>query len=465
MAIPKLQAYALPEASDIPANKVNWAFEPSRAALLIHDMQEYFLNFWGENSAMMEKVVANIAALRDFCKQNGIPVYYTAQPKEQSDEDRALLNDMWGPGLTRSPEQQQVIAALAPDEDDTVLVKWRYSAFHRSPLEEMLKETGRDQLIITGVYAHIGCMTTATDAFMRDIKPFFVADALAKFLKIHAREVSFAGQKDKHAVTEQWLCARVPGKEMPDLSKFQLEGCQVLEYARHKRKLRLGALKGNQFTVILREISDRQDVETRLQAIAERGVPNYFGAQRFGIGGSNLQGALRWAESGAPVRDRNKRSFWLSAARSALFNQQVSIRLKKTEFNQVVDGDALQLAGRGSWFVVTPEELEVSQARVHNRELMITATLPGSGDWGSQRDALAFEQAAIAEETALQALLVREKVEAARRAMLLYPQQLSWNWWDDVTVELRFWLPAGSFATSVVRELINTTGDYANIAE
>lgn len=145
--------------------------------------------------------------------------------------------------------------------------------------------------------------------------------------------------------------------------------------------------------------------------------------------------------------------------------QQVSIRLKKTEFNQVVDGDALQLAGRGSWFVVTPEELEVSQARVHNRELMITATLPGSGDWGSQRDALAFEQAAIAEETALQALLVREKVEAARRAMLLYPQQLSWNWWDDVTVELRFWLPAGSFATSVVRELINTTGDYANIAE
>ncbi len=102
---------------------------------------------------------------------------------------------------------------------------------------------------------------------------------------------------------------------------------------------------------------------------------------------------------------------------------------------------------------------------MHNRELIITATLPGSGDWGSQRDALAFEQAAIAEETALQALLVREKVEAARRAMLLYPQQLSWNWWDDVTVELRFWLPAGSFATSVVRELINTTGDYANIAE
>ncbi|WP_052282144.1 tRNA pseudouridine(13) synthase TruD [Kluyvera genomosp. 1] len=293
----------------------------------------------------------------------------------------------------------------------------------------------------------------------------FVADALAKFLKIHAREVSFAGQKDKHAVTEQWLCARVPGKEMPDLTQFQLEGCQVLEYARHKRKLRLGALKGNQFTLVLREVRGRDDVEARLQAIVERGVPNYFGAQRFGIGGSNLLGALRWAESGAPVRDRNKRSFWLSAARSALFNQIVSERLKKPDFNQVVDGDALQLSGRGSWFVASVEERETLQARVDARELMITAALPGSGDWGTQRDALEFEKTVLAEETALQSLLEREKVEAARRAMLLYPQQMSWNWWDDVTVELRFWLPAGSFATSVVRELINTTGDYANIAE
>jgi len=293
----------------------------------------------------------------------------------------------------------------------------------------------------------------------------FVAEALAKFLKIHAREVSFAGQKDKHAVTEQWLCARVPGKEMPDLTQFQLEGCQVLEYARHKRKLRLGALKGNQFTLILREVKGRDDVEARLQAIVDGGVPNYFGAQRFGIGGSNLHGALRWAESGAPVRDRNKRSFWLSAARSALFNQIVSERLKKTDFNQVVDGDALQLSGRGSWFVAGAEEQALLQARVDARELMITAALPGTGDWGTQRNALVFEQTVLAEETALQSLLQREKVEAARRAMLLYPQQLSWNWWDDVTVELRFWLPAGSFATSVVRELINTTGDYANIAE
>ncbi|MDU4223859.1 MAG: tRNA pseudouridine(13) synthase TruD [Enterobacter asburiae] len=272
----------------------------------------------------------------------------------------------------------------------------------------------------------------------------FVADALAKFLKIHAREVSFAGQKDKHAVTEQWLCARVPGNAMPDLSKFELEGCKVLEYARHKRKLRLGALKGNAFTLVLREVTDREDVEKRLNAISDRGVPNYFGAQRF---------------------DRNKRSFWLSAARSALFNQIVSERLKKPDANQVVVGDALQLAGRGSWFVAMAEEMADVQSRVDAKALMITAALPGTGDWGTQGDALAAEQSAVADAPELQSLLVREKVEAARRAMLLYPQQLSWNWWDDVTVELRFWLPAGSFATSVVRELINTSGDYANIAE
>ncbi|SFN23741.1 bifunctional isochorismate lyase / aryl carrier protein [Izhakiella capsodis] len=207
MAIQKLHSYALPAAQEIPLNKVSWAFDPQRAALLIHDMQQYFLGFWGDNSPLIEKVVENIAALRQFCKQNNIPVYYTAQPSTQSDEDRALLNDMWGPGLTRSPDQQRVVAALAPDESDTMLVKWRYSAFYRSPLEKMLKETGRDQLIITGVYAHIGCMITATDAFMRDIKPFMVADALADFSREeHLMALRFvAGRSGRVVMTEELL--------------------------------------------------------------------------------------------------------------------------------------------------------------------------------------------------------------------------------------------------------------------
>lgn len=207
MAIPKLESYALPTAAELPTNKVNWALEPARAALLIHDMQEYFLNFWGEDSPLVQQVVANIAQLRHYCKSQGIPVFYTAQPNQQSDEDRALLNDMWGPGLNKHPDQQRVVAALAPDEQDQVLVKWRYSAFHRSPLEAILNETGRDQLIICGVYAHIGCLTTATDAFMRNIKPFMVADALADFSREeHMMSLTYtAGRSGRVVMTETLL--------------------------------------------------------------------------------------------------------------------------------------------------------------------------------------------------------------------------------------------------------------------
>ncbi|AVR96574.1 isochorismatase [Pseudoduganella armeniaca] len=182
MAIPSISSYPLPAAGSLPANRVQWHADPARAVLLVHDMQDYFLRFYEAGSPLLTTLVENIARLRAWADAAGVPVVYTAQPTEQSKEERALLNDMWGPGLTTAdPSLQQVTAALAPAPHDTVLVKWRYSAFQRSNLQELMREWGRDQLVITGVYAHIGCMTTALDAFMRDIQPFMVADAVADF--------------------------------------------------------------------------------------------------------------------------------------------------------------------------------------------------------------------------------------------------------------------------------------------
>lgn len=282
-----------------------------------------------------------------------------------------------------------------------------------------------------------------------------VAEALAKFVGIHPRDASFAGMKDRHAVTEQWFCLRLPGKDTPDMRAFKMEGVEVLESARHRRKLRTGALQGNAFTLILRHITDRDAVEQRLKKISAGGVPNYFGSQRFGHGGNNLLMAQRWAADEIRVRERNKRSFLLSAARSAMFNQVVSDRLaKQGSLTHVLNGDALQLTGRGSWFVATEEELEELQQRVDDNALRITAPLPGNGEWGTRDDALALEQASLTSQSALIALMTREKVDAARRAMLVIPRDLRWDWRDDATLELQFWLPAGSFATSVVRELL-----------
>lgn len=185
MALPKIAPYSYREQEH--QNRVNWRVDPARAALLVHDMQRYFVRAFelerdGQPlpDAQINIAIANIRRLLDAAHAANIPVYYTAQPPRQNPADRRLLTDFWGDGL-QDDENAQILDEIAPTEADAVLTKWRYSAFVRSPLEEQLKDLGRDQLIIGGIYAHIGCLTTALEAFMRDIQPFMVADALADF--------------------------------------------------------------------------------------------------------------------------------------------------------------------------------------------------------------------------------------------------------------------------------------------
>ena len=204
MALPKIAPYSYREQEH--QNRVNWRVDPARAALLVHDMQRYFVRAFelerdGQPlpDAQINIAIANIRRLLDAAHAANIPVYYTAQPPRQNPADRRLLTDFWGDGL-QDDENARILDKLAPTEADTVLTKWRYSAFVRSPLEEQLKDLGRDQLIIGGIYAHIGCLTTALEAFMRDIQPFMVADALADFTeKEHRMACEYASGR----------CARV----------------------------------------------------------------------------------------------------------------------------------------------------------------------------------------------------------------------------------------------------------------
>ncbi|EEM05505.1 isochorismatase [Bacillus pseudomycoides] len=200
MAIPAISVYPMPLELDLPNNKVTWKPDPKRAVLLIHDMQEYFLDAYHVEESPRVELISNIQSIRKTCKEIGVPVVYTAQPGGQTPEQRGLLQDFWGAGIPDGPHKKKIVDELTPDEDDIFLTKWRYSAFKKTNLLEILREQGRDQLIICGVYAHIGCLLTACEAFMDGIQPFFVADAVADFSQEHHKQ-ALQYASDRCAVT------------------------------------------------------------------------------------------------------------------------------------------------------------------------------------------------------------------------------------------------------------------------
>lgn len=280
----------------------------------------------------------------------------------------------------------------------------------------------------------------------------WVAGLLADAAGVERHAVTWAGLKDRHAVTEQWFGIHLPGKAEPDLRVIESDSIQILEIKRHNRKLRTGYLKGNHFTLRLSALEQTDGLEARLQAVAAAGVPNYFGEQRFGRGGNNLE-AAKAMFAGKRIKDRNKRSLYLSAARSMLFNTVVTARIEQGLAHTLLAGDCLMLKGSHSIFSEAEATPELA-ARLASGDVQLTAPLWGRGRLASQGDAAVFE------ETALEALaewrdgLEKAGLEQERRPLLLRPEAMSWSLTPEV-LTLSFFLPAGAFATSVVRELLD----------
>ncbi|AWW41057.1 isochorismatase [Streptomyces sp. AS58] len=195
MGIPPIAPYPMPTASELPKNRVDWLPDPDRCVLFLHDMQAYFLAAYDTDSAPYGELLANTRALRERAVALGMPVVYSAQPGDMDREQRGLLHDFWGPGMSARAHDTAIVEELRPADGDLVLTKWRYSAFVRSELRDVIRNSGRDQLIIGGVYAHVGCLMTAVDAFSLDIEPFLVADAVADFTaEHHGSALDYAAQ-------------------------------------------------------------------------------------------------------------------------------------------------------------------------------------------------------------------------------------------------------------------------------
>ncbi|CCH76642.1 Isochorismatase (modular protein) [Nostocoides japonicum T1-X7] len=180
MPLPHLIDYPAP-LTDLPESQATWSLEPERAAVLVHDLQRYFLRPFAPGSPVVEAMLTHTAAILRAARSAGIPVLYTAQDGDQDPAERGLQGDLWGRGMRADPEHTAIVDEVAPTGSDTVLPKHRYSAFARSDLADRLGRAGRGQLVITGVYAHIGILATVFDAFQREVQPFVVADAVADF--------------------------------------------------------------------------------------------------------------------------------------------------------------------------------------------------------------------------------------------------------------------------------------------
>lgn len=282
-----------------------------------------------------------------------------------------------------------------------------------------------------------------------------VAALLARCAGIPLRDVSYAGLKDRQAVTDQWFSVHLPGSAAPDWSALASPGICILREVRHSRKLRRGALRGNRFRIQVRDLAaDAGLLRQRLETIAAEGVPNYFGEQRFGRDGSNLRTAERLFRNPRMRQSRHQRGLALSAARSLLFNAVLARRVSDGSWNLALPGDALQLQGSHSYFVAAEDNVEVRQ-RIADHDVHPTGPLHGRGTAPVEGEALALETAVLAGYSGWQAGLEAAGLKQERRALRLPVDDLLWQLPAADSLSLEFSLPAGAYATSVLRELLS----------
>jgi len=283
----------------------------------------------------------------------------------------------------------------------------------------------------------------------------WVARELARLAGVQPMSVGFAGLKDRHAVTRQVFTVHLPGRPDPDWANLEIEGVKVLSATRHSRKLARGALSGNRFRLVVRDVEGNlAAVPELLTEIETGGVPNRFGEQRFGREAGNIAAALAMF-SGRRV-GKAERGRLLSTARSAIFNAVLDARILAGTWNRGLDGDVFQIDGSGSIF--GPEALDDTLlTRVASMAVHPTGPLWGRGE-PRVAGAVAALEAAVAGEARFAVLaqgLKAAGVESARRALRIRVGGLVFSWLDERTLELRFELPAGAYATVVAAEIVD----------
>lgn len=288
----------------------------------------------------------------------------------------------------------------------------------------------------------------------RNANTDWIARQLAARAGVHGREIGYAGMKDRHGVTSQWFSVGLQEAGDTAWKNWALEDAVILQARLHHRKLKRGALSGNRFRIVVRDLAGESgDLDDRLQQVQAHGVPNYFGPQRFGHGGNNVPQGLRWLEHGGRL-PRNKKSIYLSAVRSFLFNAVASRRVDLGTWNQIIDGDIASLEGSRSGFPCQMPDPELTR-RCDEFDIHPSGPLPGRGERRAEREAAKIEAEVLEPFGNVVSNLGRAGLEAARRSMRLLPGGMRWEFRDSSLV-LGFDLPPGAYATSVLRELVTT---------